>query len=162
MARVSVLTRTPQEKRARAVGAVRWLSARPDADGSDADFQPQRKAPPSGASTAAEVIEADIKGHDVFLYMKGFPSAPQCGFSYQVVAILNAMGVPFSSRNVLEDDAIREGVKEFSDWPTIPQLYVKGEFVGGCDIVMSMFKNGELEELLGEAGVEYGKVKSEE
>lgn len=80
--------------------------------------------------------------------MKGVPEAPQCGFSYQVVKILQAEGADFKSRNVLDNHEIREGIKKFSDWPTIPQLYVDGEFVGGCDIVTSMFQNGELKDVL--------------
>jgi monothiol glutaredoxin len=100
-----------------------------------------------------ERIEKDIKGADVMLYMKGTPMFPQCGFSARVVQILSHMNVPFSSANVLEDMALREGIKEFSSWPTIPQLYVKGEFVGGCDIVTEMFQSGELETLLKEKNI---------
>ncbi|CAE7663710.1 grx5 [Symbiodinium microadriaticum] len=84
------------------------------------------------------------------LYMKGTPSQPQCGFSLQTVRILNAVGADFASVNVLEYQAIREGIKTFSDWPTIPQLYVNGEFIGGCDIVTTMYKDGELEKMLTE------------
>lgn len=98
-------------------------------------------------------IQNDIDTSDVFLYMKGTPMFPQCGFSARVIQILSHMGVPFNSANVLEDDELREGIKSFSQWPTIPQLYVKGEFVGGCDIVTEMFQSGELETLLKESGV---------
>jgi monothiol glutaredoxin len=98
-------------------------------------------------------IQADITGNPVVLFMKGTPVFPQCGFSARVVQILSHMGVPFKGVNVLEDMEIREGIKEFSNWPTIPQLYVKGEFVGGCDIVMEMFQSGELGTLLNEKGV---------
>jgi monothiol glutaredoxin len=98
-------------------------------------------------------IQSDIDGNTVFLYMKGTPMFPQCGFSARVVQILSHLGVPFSSANVLEEQELREGVKEYSQWPTIPQLYVKGEFVGGCDIVTEMFQSGELETLLEEKGV---------
>jgi monothiol glutaredoxin len=87
------------------------------------------------------------------LFMKGTPLFPQCGFSARVVQILKHAGVPFSSVNVLEDQGIREGIKQFSSWPTIPQLYVKGEFVGGCDIVTEMYQSGELQALLTEKGV---------
>jgi monothiol glutaredoxin len=87
------------------------------------------------------------------LYMKGTPVFPQCGFSARVVQILTHMGVPFNSANVLEDDALRDGIKQFSQWPTIPQLYVKGEFVGGCDIVSEMYQSGELETLFKDSGV---------
>lgn len=98
-------------------------------------------------------IQGDIDRNDVMLYMKGTPMFPQCGFSARVVQILSHMGVPFESANVLEDMELREGIKEFSNWPTIPQLYVKGEFVGGCDIVTEMFQSGELESMLNEKGV---------
>ena len=105
------------------------------------------------AANVAERIQSDIEGNDVFLYMKGNPMFPQCGFSARVVQILSHVGVTFASANVLEDDGLREGIKEFSQWPTIPQLYVKGEFVGGCDIVTEMFQSGELETLMTEKGV---------
>jgi monothiol glutaredoxin len=98
-------------------------------------------------------IQSDIASHPVMLYMKGTPMFPQCGFSARVVQILTHMGVPFQSANVLEDMELREGIKEFSQWPTIPQLYVKGEFVGGCDIITEMFQSGELETLLKEQGI---------
>ena len=100
-----------------------------------------------------ERIEADIKANPVVLFMKGTPVFPQCGFSARVVQILSHMGVPFKGVNVLEDMEIREGIKEFSNWPTIPQLYVQGEFVGGCDIITEMFQSGELSGLLKEKGV---------
>ena len=103
--------------------------------------------------SAAARIQNDIESNDVFLYMKGTPVFPQCGFSARVIQILTHMGVPFQSANVLEDDELREGIKSFSQWPTIPQLYVKGEFVGGCDIVTEMFQDGELEKLLKDSGV---------
>ena len=98
-------------------------------------------------------IQAAIDANPVMLFMKGTPSFPQCGFSARVVQILSHMGVPFGSANVLEDMELREGIKAFTNWPTIPQLYVKGEFVGGCDIVMEMFQSGELGTLLSEKGV---------
>ncbi len=98
-------------------------------------------------------IQGEIEQNPVMLYMKGTPIFPQCGFSARVVQILTHMGVPFQSANVLEDDQLRDGIKEFSQWPTIPQLYVKGEFVGGCDIVTEMFQSGELETMLAEKGV---------
>ena len=98
-------------------------------------------------------IKNDIDTNDVMLYMKGTPMFPQCGFSARVIQILTHMGVPFNSANVLEDDELREGIKTFSQWPTIPQLYVKGEFVGGCDIVTEMFQSGELSTMLTEKGV---------
>jgi monothiol glutaredoxin len=94
-----------------------------------------------------ERIDADIASEDVVLYMKGTPVFPQCGFSAAVVGVLTHLGVPFRGINVLEDDSIREGIKAYSDWPTIPQLYVKREFVGGCDIIREMYETGELAEM---------------
>ena len=95
-----------------------------------------------------EQIKKDITENDVVLYMKGTPVQPMCGFSAMTVQILSHMGVKFKGVNVLEDPALRQGIKDFANWPTIPQLYVKGEFVGGCDIVREMYESGELEELL--------------
>ena len=99
-------------------------------------------------------IENDVRSHPVVLYMKGSPVFPQCGFSAQVVQVLSALGVKFQSYDVLADDSLREGIKEFSNWPTIPQLYVQGEFVGGCDIVREMYQSGELAEFLRGKGIE--------
>jgi len=93
-------------------------------------------------------IDEVIKNNDILLFMKGTPQMPQCGFSQRVCAILQAHGVPFAAINVLLDPAVREGIKVYSDWPTIPQLYVNGEFIGGCDIVSEMHEDGELEALL--------------
>jgi monothiol glutaredoxin len=103
--------------------------------------------------TTKERIQEVISTHDIVLFMKGVPAAPQCGFSAAVVQILSSMGVPFSSVDVLQDPFIREGIKEFSQWPTVPQLYVKGEFVGGCDIVREMYDSGELRDLLHGKGI---------
>lgn len=100
-----------------------------------------------------ERIQAEIDAAPVMLYMKGTAMFPQCGFSARVVQILTHLNVPFKTANVLEDAELRDGIKEFSSWPTIPQLYVKGEFVGGCDIVTEMFQSGELETMLAEKGV---------
>lgn len=97
-----------------------------------------------------ERIEEQLKGHEVLLYMKGTPDFPQCGFSGQTVAALKAVGKPFAYVNILEDPEIREGLKAYSNWPTFPQLYVKGELVGGCDIIVEMYHSGELAGLLGE------------
>ena len=105
------------------------------------------------SNPVADRIQADITTNPVMLYMKGNAMFPQCGFSARVVQILTHMGVPFQTANVLEDSMLREGIKEFSSWPTVPQLYVKGEFVGGCDIVTEMFQSGELETLLTEKGI---------
>jgi monothiol glutaredoxin len=99
-------------------------------------------------------IDSDVRSHPVVLYMKGSPVFPQCGFSAQVVQVLSELGVKFQSYDVLSDDSLRQGIKEFSNWPTVPQLYVQGEFVGGCDIVREMYLSGELAELLKEKGVE--------
>ena len=94
-------------------------------------------------------IDGLVKSHDVVLFMKGSPLFPQCGFSSRAVAILNHLGAEFESVDVLQDQAVRQGIKSYSDWPTIPQLYVKGEFVGGSDIMMEMYESGELAQLLG-------------
>lgn len=99
-------------------------------------------------------IQGEIDGSDVVLFMKGTPVFPQCGFSSQVVQILSYLGVKFKGVDVLADPNLRNGIKDFSSWPTIPQLYVKGEFVGGCDIIREMFQAGELQSLLDEKGIE--------
>ena len=101
-----------------------------------------------------ERIEENIKENDVVLFMKGTPVFPQCGFSSAVVQVLGHMGVKFKGIDVLADPEIREGVKAYSSWPTVPQLYVKGEFVGGCDIIREMFETGELTEFMNTNGVE--------
>ena len=101
-----------------------------------------------------ERIQTDIDDNEVVLFMKGTPVFPQCGFSAAVVQVLSHMGVRFKGINVLEDPGLRQGIKDFSSWPTIPQLYVKGEFVGGCDIIREMFQSGELQELLDQKGIQ--------
>ncbi len=106
----------------------------------------------SDTATTAR-IEQEIAKNPVMLYMKGTAMFPQCGFSARVVQILTHLGVQFGTANVLEDPALRDGIKAFSNWPTVPQLYIKGEFVGGCDIITEMFQAGELESLLAEKGV---------
>lgn len=98
--------------------------------------------------TIRQKIENDVKKNKVMLYMKGTPDLPQCGFSAQAVELLRQYNVPFHSCNVLEDDAVRQGIKEYADWPTIPQLYVNGEFIGGCDIMTELHESGELEKML--------------
>jgi monothiol glutaredoxin len=100
-----------------------------------------------------EYIDSEVKSQDVVLFMKGTPGFPQCGFSGQVVQILDYIGVDYKGVNVLTSAELRQGIKEYSNWPTIPQLYVKGEFVGGCDIIREMFQAGELQTLLEEKGV---------
>ena len=104
-------------------------------------------------SVTRKRIEGEVSGNDVVLFMKGTPVFPQCGFSAAVVGVLSHLGVKFKGINVLEDPAIRDGIKEYSAWPTIPQLYVKGEFVGGCDIVREMYQSGELQKLFADKGV---------
>jgi monothiol glutaredoxin len=99
-------------------------------------------------------IQNDVDANPVVLYMKGTPVFPQCGFSAQVVQVLSLVGVKFKAFDVLADDQLRQGIKEFSNWPTVPQLYVKGEFVGGCDIVREMYQSGELAELLKAKGIQ--------
>ena len=101
-----------------------------------------------------QFIDNEVKTNDVVLFMKGTPQMPMCGFSSQVVQILDHLGVTYKGLNVLDSDELRNGIKSYSNWPTIPQLYVKGEFVGGCDIVREMFQSGELVAHLAEAGVE--------
>ncbi|ABG32499.1 monothiol glutaredoxin, Grx4 family [Roseobacter denitrificans] len=102
-------------------------------------------------------IQETITANDVVLFMKGTKEMPQCGFSSRVAGVLNYMGVDFSDVNVLSDESIRQGIKDFSDWPTIPQLYVKGEFVGGCDIITEMTLSGELDTLFAENGISFDK-----
>ena len=100
-----------------------------------------------------DTIKTQIEGNDVVLYMKGTPQMPMCGFSSVVAQILRQLNVPFASYNVLEDANLRQGIKDYTDWPTIPQLYIKGEFIGGCDIVKEMYESGELAEFLKEKGL---------
>ncbi len=102
-------------------------------------------------------IDETVKANTVVLFMKGTKEMPQCGFSSRVAGVLNYMGVDFSDVNVLADDALRQGIKDYSDWPTIPQLYIKGEFVGGCDIITEMTLSGELDTLFDDNGVAYDK-----
>ena len=106
-------------------------------------------------------IQETIDGNDVVLFMKGTRDVPQCGFSSRVAGVLNYMGVAYRDVNVLASDEMRQGIKDFSDWPTVPQLYVKGEFVGGCDIVSEMTLSGELDQLFDRAGVAYDKAAAE-
>ncbi len=105
-------------------------------------------------SHVTERIRQEVQSNDVVLFMKGTPVFPQCGFSAAVVQVLSHLGVKFNGIDVLQDPGLRQGVKDFSNWPTVPQLYVKGEFVGGCDIVREMFQTGELQTLLQEKGIQ--------
>jgi len=127
-----------------------FLTATAPLRDSDSDFEPQRKAPTEDEQIQ-EMIAGHVKDNHVMLYMKGSPSAPQCGFSAKTVQILKDLEIDFASVNVLQYNEIREGVKKFAGWPTIPQLYVNGEFVGGCDIVTEMYESGELQDLVKEA-----------
>ena len=104
-----------------------------------------------------DLISKEIEGNEVCLFMKGTPDAPQCGFSMAVSNMLKVLEVNFKGVNVLEDQNMREGIKVYSDWPTIPQLYVKNEFIGGCDIVKEMYESGELVKLLEDSGIEFKK-----
>ena len=104
-----------------------------------------------------DLISNNINENDICLFMKGTPDAPQCGFSMAVANILKVLEVEFKGVNVLENQNLRDGIKEFSEWPTIPQLYIKNEFVGGCDIVKEMFENGELKDLLDQKSINYKK-----
>ncbi len=112
-------------------------------------------------TTAHDKIKDIITENDVVLFMKGTKDAPQCGFSSRVAGVLNFMGVEYQDVNVLADESIRQGVKDFSDWPTIPQLYVKGEFQGGCDIITEMTLSGELDKLFEEKGISFDKEAAE-
>ncbi|WP_298918490.1 Grx4 family monothiol glutaredoxin [uncultured Algimonas sp.] len=109
---------------------------------------------PAPDQTVKDQIAKTVNDHDVVLYMKGTPTFPQCGFSSTVVQVFDYLGVDYSSVNVLEDPAVRQGIKDINNWPTIPQVFVKGEFIGGCDIVREMFESGELRTLLADKGVE--------
>lgn len=130
--------------------STRIASIRAFSSGSHEDFMPKKKVLEQGMEEATKLVDRQVKENSIMLYMKGTPQQPQCGFSLQAVRILNALGVDFSSVNVLEYPAIREAVKVYSDWPTLPQLYVAGEFVGGCDIMTTMYQDGQLEKLLQE------------
>jgi len=111
--------------------------------------------------SAHETIKKTVTENDVVLFMKGTKTMPQCGFSSRVAGVLNFMGVDYADVNVLADEDVRQGIKEYSDWPTIPQLYVKGEFVGGCDIVTEMTLSGELDQLFSAKGVSFDKDAAE-
>ncbi|WP_297321914.1 Grx4 family monothiol glutaredoxin [uncultured Bartonella sp.] len=104
-------------------------------------------------TAAHDFIDNEIKSNDIVLFMKGTPGFPQCGFSGQVVQILDYLGLDYKGVNILSSDELRQAIKDYSNWPTIPQLYIKGEFIGGCDIVREMFQNGELQNLLEEKGI---------
>ena len=111
--------------------------------------------------SAEDTIKETVTANDVVLFMKGTKAMPQCGFSSRVAGVLNFMGVDYSDVNVLADEELRQGIKDYSDWPTIPQLYVKGEFVGGCDIITEMTLSGELDQLFDTEGVTYDKAAAD-
>ena len=113
--------------------------------------QPGAQAAPQPAGDVSERIRNDIESNDILIYMKGTPEMPQCGFSAAVIEVFNELGVKYNTRNVLADPAVRNGIKEFSNWPTIPQIYLKGKFLGGCDIVTEMAERGELQQVVQEA-----------
>lgn len=123
-----------------------WSNVAGDGDTHD-DFKPQFKG--DAPSNIADMIESDVKSQKVFVYMKGVPEAPMCGFSNMACRILDAYGVKYGSRDVLVDPELREGIKKHTHWPTIPQIFIDGEFVGGSDILMQMHQNGELHDALG-------------
>lgn len=112
--------------------------------------------------SALDQIKDDIKANDVVLYMKGTREMPQCGFSSRVAGVLNYLGIAYKDVNVLADAEVRQGIKDYSDWPTIPQLYVKGEFIGGCDIVTEMMLSGELDKLFEDKGIAYDKGRADQ
>ncbi len=115
----------------------------------------------TATTSAHEAIKAAIDANDVVLFMKGTASMPQCGFSSRVAGVLNYLAIEYKDVNVLADEGVRNGIKSFSDWPTIPQLYVKGEFVGGCDIVTEMALSGELDTLFAEKGIAFDKAAAD-
>jgi monothiol glutaredoxin len=135
------------------VGGLRYIYS--PVKGRDSARERFARRPRQGMMTMSidQFIANEVKGNQVVLFMKGTPQFPMCGFSGQVVQILDYLGVAYKGLNVLENDDLRQGIKTYSNWPTIPQLYVKGEFVGGCDIIREMFQSGELQSLLQEKGV---------
>jgi monothiol glutaredoxin len=132
-------------------GVLRYIYCKYES-GENRRGSPRRQARKS-AMSIEQFIENEVKTNDVIVFMKGTPQFPMCGFSGQVVQILDYLGVPYKGLNVLENDDLRGGIKTYSNWPTIPQLYVKGEFVGGCDIIREMFQAGELQSLFKERGI---------
>ncbi|GLJ07960.1 hypothetical protein SUGI_0078370 [Cryptomeria japonica] len=129
------------------LGIQKQLSTIGEDSDTHSDFRSINKAP-SDAPSARELVEKDVKENPIMLYIKGVPDAPRCGFSKLAVSVLQQYGVSFSSRNILEDSELKEGIKAFSNWPTFPQIFIKGEFVGGSDIILNMHQSGELKEKL--------------
>jgi len=146
-----LLRASPALARPTAVCARRWLSSSSDSGIHD-DFAPKKKGYASDGDDVHGQIAKDVAEHKVVVYMKGVPDAPMCGFSNAVVQVMKAEGVPFKGFNVLADPDLREGIKSYSAWPTVPQVYVGGEFIGGCDTTVEMYKSGELRTMLKEAG----------
>ncbi|CAG7890144.1 unnamed protein product [Brassica rapa] len=130
-------------------GMMRYSSSVPSDSDTHDDFKPTQKVPPGGSTDSLkDLVENDVKENPVMLYMKGVPEAPQCGFSSLAVRVLQQYNVPIGARNILEDPELKNAVKSFSHWPTFPQIFIKGEFIGGSDIILNMHKEGELEEKL--------------
>lgn len=144
----SVLASAPRKEQESSLFHNNNTILRKFSEDSHSDFAPKRKSVSEDEDTALKLIDEHVKSNPIMLYMKGNPSMPMCGFSAEVVAILKKEGADFSSVNVLDYNSIREGVKKYSQWPTIPQLYVHGEFIGGCDIVKSLHESGELKDIL--------------
>ncbi|KAL0743251.1 hypothetical protein Bca4012_084764 [Brassica carinata] len=130
-------------------GMMRYSTTVPSDSDTHDDFKPTQKVP-SGSPTDSlkDIVESDVKENPVMIYMKGIPEAPQCGFSSLAVRVLQQYNVPIGARNILEDQELKNAVKSFSHWPTFPQIFIKGEFIGGSDIILNMHKEGELEEKL--------------
>jgi len=146
----ALLRASPALARPSAVCARRWLSS--SDRGIHDDFAPKKKGYATEGGDVHSQIAKDVEEHKVVVYMKGVPDAPMCGFSNAVVQVMKAEGVPFKGFNVLADPDLREGIKSYSAWPTVPQVYVGGEFIGGCDTTVEMYKSGELRTMLKEAG----------
>ena len=146
----ALLRASPALARPSAVCARRWLSS--SDSGIHDDFAPKKKGYATEGGDVHSQIAKDVEEHKVVVYMKGVPDAPMCGFSNAVVQVMKAEGVPFKGFNVLADPDLREGIKSYSAWPTVPQVYVGGEFIGGCDTTVEMYKSGELRTMLKEAG----------
>ncbi|CAL9220985.1 Glutaredoxin [Arabidopsis thaliana x Arabidopsis arenosa] len=129
-------------------GMMRFSSTVPSDSDTHDDFKPTQKVSSGSTDSLKDIVENDVKDNPVMIYMKGVPESPQCGFSSLAVRVLQQYNVPISSRNILEDQELKNAVKSFSHWPTFPQIFIKGEFIGGSDIILNMHKEGELEQKL--------------
>ncbi|CAN7001176.1 unnamed protein product [Brassica rapa subsp. trilocularis] len=127
---------------------MRYSTTVPSDSDTHDDFKPTQKVPSGSTDSLKDIVENDVKENPVMIYMKGVPEAPQCGFSSLAVRVLQQYNVPIGARNILEDQELKNAVKSFSHWPTFPQIFIKGEFIGGSDIILNMHKEGELEEKL--------------